>query len=339
MAVGDAVGLPYESLPRRRGVRLLGEPDRHRLVFGYGLISDDTEHACLTAQAMIAAGNDESTFTQFMGRQLRRWFYAIPTLAGLATLRAGIKLCLGVHPSRSGVFSAGNGPSMRSPILGAAIADLDQLERFTRISTRLTHSDPKAEHAAFAVALATRLGIEGRLNVNRDFLTILNDRLKGPDAAELISSLQQAADSAQRGESTRDFATAMGWSKGVSGYIYQTVPAALHAVWRYPDDVRTAIQEIIRCGGDTDSTAAIVGGILGAIHGKESLPADWVGGIRDWPRTNRWIERLGRQLAEVRTSQQPQRPLRLPALPCLLRNILVLGVVFCHVPRRALPPY
>ena len=54
-AVGDALGLPYENLSRRRGVRLLGEPDRHRFLFGRGMVSDDTEHTCMVAQALCDA--------------------------------------------------------------------------------------------------------------------------------------------------------------------------------------------------------------------------------------------------------------------------------------------
>ena len=43
-AVGDALGLPLEGLSRRRGARLIGDPDRHHLILGRGMVSDDTEH-------------------------------------------------------------------------------------------------------------------------------------------------------------------------------------------------------------------------------------------------------------------------------------------------------
>ena len=49
---------------------------------------------------------------------------------------------------------------MRSPILGAAITDREQLKAWARIATRLTHTDPKAEQGAWVVALATRLVCE-----------------------------------------------------------------------------------------------------------------------------------------------------------------------------------
>jgi len=45
-AVGDALGLPWEGLSRRRAVKMFSTPDRYRFLFGRGMISDDTEHAC-----------------------------------------------------------------------------------------------------------------------------------------------------------------------------------------------------------------------------------------------------------------------------------------------------
>ncbi|HET6883416.1 MAG TPA: ADP-ribosylglycohydrolase family protein [Pirellulales bacterium] len=38
MAVGDALGLPYEGLSPRRAARLLGPPTRYRLLFGRGIV-------------------------------------------------------------------------------------------------------------------------------------------------------------------------------------------------------------------------------------------------------------------------------------------------------------
>ena len=56
LAVADALGLPREGLSPGRARRLFGDaPLRHRLVFGKGMASDDTEHHCMTAQALLAA--------------------------------------------------------------------------------------------------------------------------------------------------------------------------------------------------------------------------------------------------------------------------------------------
>ena len=61
-AVGYAIGLPYEGLSRRHGARIFGAPDRHRFIFGRGMISDDTEHTCIVAQSLIAANGDLTAF-------------------------------------------------------------------------------------------------------------------------------------------------------------------------------------------------------------------------------------------------------------------------------------
>ncbi|MCP4809501.1 MAG: ADP-ribosylglycohydrolase family protein, partial [Proteobacteria bacterium] len=48
------------------------------------------------------------------------------------------------------------------------------------------------------------------------------------------------------------------------GYVYHTVPAVIHAWMAYPEDFRNALLDIIGCGGDTDTTGAILGAIVGA---------------------------------------------------------------------------
>ena len=43
-AVGDAIGLPCEGLSKQRQQAIFGHVDRMRLLFGRGMVSDDTEH-------------------------------------------------------------------------------------------------------------------------------------------------------------------------------------------------------------------------------------------------------------------------------------------------------
>jgi ADP-ribosylglycohydrolase len=52
-AVGDALGLPSEGLSRQRIKRLFPGPLRHRFFFGHGMVSDDTEHLFMVAQALL----------------------------------------------------------------------------------------------------------------------------------------------------------------------------------------------------------------------------------------------------------------------------------------------
>lgn len=54
-AIGDTLGLPYEGLSRQTAKRMLGPPDRYRFCFGRGMVSDDTDHALMTAAALLEA--------------------------------------------------------------------------------------------------------------------------------------------------------------------------------------------------------------------------------------------------------------------------------------------
>ena len=154
LAVGDALGLPREKLSRRRGGRLFPHAaDRHQFLLGRGLFSDDTEHACLVAQALLRSGGDPVRFRDDLARRLRWWLLGGPAGAGKATLLACLKLWLGASPAGSGLYSAGNGPCMCAPLLGACLGgDPEQLGMFVRALSLLTHTDPKAEYGAFAVA-------------------------------------------------------------------------------------------------------------------------------------------------------------------------------------------
>jgi len=344
LAVGDALGLPLENLSPRRGARLFPHIDRHQFFFRRGVFSDDTEHACLTGQSLLVSGGDPAVFQRDLARRLRWWLAGVPAGVGRATLRACVKLWLGWSPDRSGVFSAGNGPAMRAPLLGVCLgSEPDRLRQFVRLSTRLTHTDPKAECGALAVSLAAFRAGQRRDQAPPnpcEFVAELRELLKTEQSAgQLLESLNAALPHLEAEHTTEEFAAAMGFVRGVSGYVFHTVPVALYAWLRYPDDYRAAVQSAIRCGGDTDTVAAVAGAIVGACVGKAGIPAEWLGGIIDWPRSVGWVERLADRIAEGKWHTQPEapEPLTIWALPA--RNAAFFAWVLIHVGRRMLPPY
>ena len=146
-AVGDALGLPREGLSPSRATRLFGTaPLKHSLVFHKGLTSDDTEHACMVGQSLLVSHDNPTLFARVLAWKLRFWLLGLPAGVGFATLRSILKLWLGFSPQSSGVFSAGNGPAMRAPILGVYASSLPDpktfLQQFVTASTQITHSDP-----------------------------------------------------------------------------------------------------------------------------------------------------------------------------------------------------
>lgn len=344
LGIGDALGLPREGLSPRRGERLFPHLDRHQFIFRRGMFSDDTEHACLTAQALLRSGGEVERFTHSLAWRLRWWLLGLPAGLGHATLKSCVKLWLGFSPKRSGVFSAGNGPAMRSPILGVCLGpDPEKLRAFVRASTRISHTDPKAECGALAVAWAAHRAGESRggpAPVAGAIVTELRELLKGDAGAEkLYPSLDKLVDSLAAGRSVAEFAAELGLSRGVTGYTYHTVPVALYASFRHPDDYRAAVQAVIRCGGDADTVAAITGAIVGARVGKGGIPPAWLSGVIDWPRSVRWVESLAARLSDGKWREAPQRaqPLAVWALP--VRNAVFFGWVLLHAFRRLLPPY
>lgn len=337
-AVGDALGLPYEGVSTQRLPRLLGPPDRYRFLFGRGMVSDDTEHVCMVAQSLVASEFELGDFTRDFARRLQWWFALLPAGIGRATLRACLKLWFGASPHSSGVFSAGNGPAMRAAIFGAIFDDLGKLTEFVRASTRVTHTDPKAEYGAVAIALAAFFARRESELDGEAFVDQLAS-LIGPDGEELIALLRGVVRSVSAGESTLQYAAGSGLARGVSGYTYHTVPVAIHAWLSHPKDYRAAVTCMIECGGDADTTAAIVGGIVGTATGETGIPDEWLTSLIEWPRSVGWMRRLAQQLNESLEGSILTKPLRLNAVAVLSRNLLFLIAVLFHGFRRMLPPY
>jgi ADP-ribosyl-[dinitrogen reductase] hydrolase len=337
-AIGDAIGLPYEGLSRRRAAKLLGVPNQHRLLFGFGMVSDDTEHTCLVAQSLVAAGDDVSEFQSQLAWRLRFWLLGLPAGVGFATLRSILRLWLGFSPNRSGVFSAGNGPAMRTAILGVVIKDPNKLREFVRVTSKITHTDPKAEYGAFAIALAAQNACQSTKISGDDFLLKLNYYL-GSEASQFIKIITQVVNSVNNDRSTLQFAAEIGLSKGISGYVYHSVPIVIHAWLSNQNDFKKAIITTVECGGDTDSTAAMVGGIVGASVGKEGIPIEWLDRLLEPSRSVKWIEHLSKQLDSSIQAGIINRPIQLPIFISLVRNIFFLMVVVAHGCRRLFPPY
>ncbi len=338
-AIGDALGLPYEGISPARAARMLGEPSRYRFFLGKGMVSDDTEHSCMVLQALIdSAGNDDK-FAAHFARRLKRWFLTLPAGIGIATAKSSMKLLIGINPNRSGIFSAGNGPAMRSAILGAAIDDLARLRQLVKASTRITHTDPKAEQGAFAVALATRTAKKNQHPSASDYFKQLRELLAEDEAEEFLDCIAEVEKSIATSETTIEFTTRQYGKRGVSGYTLQTVPAVLHAWLRYPTDYRTAITTVIQCGGDADTTAAILGGIIGAGVGRNGIPEELLNGLIEWPRTVRWMENLAEVYASNQSANSPIRSPKLPLWKVLTRNLFFLIIVLFHGFRRLVPPY
>jgi ADP-ribosyl-[dinitrogen reductase] hydrolase len=336
-AVGDALGIAYENLSPRRVLRLFPDPTRYHLLPSVGLISDDAEQAMMTLRALACSGGAPERFLTHLATELRVWLATLPAGIGLSTARAGGRLWLGFSPQRSGVRSAGNAPALRGGILGVALPDHpQQRETLVRLATRITHTDPKAEAGALFCAdlasLATHsAGAPLPLDAVRQRVDACPTELREPFRAVLAS--------VDAGQTTEQFAQLQGWRRGVSGYIVHTAAAALHAWLCFPDDFVQGAAALIRCGGDADSTAALLGIWMGAHLGERVAPTALHAGLKDPLARPDGMRALATATARAVQSAAPQ-PVRRPLYPLRLgRNLLFLALVIAHLLRRALPPY
>jgi len=227
---------------------------------------------------------------------------------------------------------------MRSAVLGAALADIATLRRFVSASTTVTHTDPKADEGAYAVALAAwcaMRGIDGAPAFFGQYQAADHPR----PSDEFSALMSRVEESLAAGETTEEFAVRLGCKRGVSGYVYRTVPVVLHAWLRHPRDYRSAVAEVVRCGGDTDTTAAIVGALVGSGVGPNGIPQDWLRGLWEWPRSVGWMRRLAAAVTQAVESGRPVKPPAVFPVVGAARNAVFLAAVLGHGFRRLLPPY
>lgn len=290
-AVGDALGLPAENLsPERIRRRWKGEW-RMRLCFGRGMISDDTEHTLMVAQALLAHLQDANAFQRALGWKLRWWFAGLPGGVGLATAKACLKLWAGFPSDRAAVTSAGSGPAMRSAIIGAYFANNRERRReFVLASSRLTHRGWQAETAAMAVAECAAIAVQVR--EQPETRQVLEALCNLSNETEWEKWLSQIESSLAANKSVAEFARSVGLERGVTGYSLHVIAVAIYAWLRHPGNFRKAMVNTLECGGDTDTVGAILGALIGATVGRQGIPRDWLDSICDWPRSVSFIEQV-----------------------------------------------
>ncbi len=342
VAVGDSLGLPAEGLSRRRVQKFFRGKWHQRFLFGRGMISDDTEHTVFVAQCLLEHPDSVSEFRRLLAWKFKIWFLGLPAGIGFATLRSILKLWLGISPAKSGVYSAGNGPAMRAAIIGAYYAHSpESIDAYIEASTLLTHTDPRALTGALAIAHLAGWILKNQPRSpldTREVFSILetcgstNDK----EWKEILDKMRLAFE--QR-LTVEEFALQMNLSKGVSGYIYHTVPMSVYSWMTHYGEFEPTLIAILNCGGDTDTVASIAGALAGVTSGDEAIPKDWVDKINDYPFTTKILKKL----AVCLTDQQQgidSEPLKTPFFPLVLaRNILFLLVILIHGFRRLAPPY
>jgi len=233
------------------GPRQLADGGRFRLLAGQP--TDDSEMALALARSIVERDGFER---EAVLDAYRVWLRSSPFDVG-DTVGAALR----DHPNPA---SQANGSLMRASPLGVYAHALEPrlAAELARQDASLTHPSPVCGDAtaAFVVALAHAVsagdGAEAAWRAAVDWA-------EAAGAALLVREALAAA----RSEPPVCDQDSIGW---VRIALQNAFFELLHA-----KDPEAGVVATVRRGGDTDTNAAIAGALLGAVHGREAVPAQW----------------------------------------------------------------
>ncbi|WP_330251292.1 ADP-ribosylglycohydrolase family protein [Nocardia sp. NBC_00565] len=308
-AVGDALGWPIEFL------QLAQIRERHGVAgvtdFLPGLmpdapqqITDDTQMTLFTAEGLLRCppGADPApvlrrAYLRWLTTQEeakpapepdgwlagRQFLYAMrsPGHACTSGLRLQAKEYRAPHlPGEPGPVnpnSKGCGTVMRSAPFGLAALGPHKAFDAAMRCAQLTHGHPTGYLAAgaFAALIDSVLGgVELPIAV-RDIIIRLTSM--PADSSETVSALTGALAFAHLGPPTPERVEQVGQGWVAEECLAIAVYCALYAF--RTGDVRGALLLSVNHSGDSDSTGAVAGNLIGAAHGLSALPHEWVSAV------------------------------------------------------------
>jgi ADP-ribosyl-[dinitrogen reductase] hydrolase len=272
--IGDAAGATLEFRPAADR-----ETAKHAMTMvggGHwrtapGQITDDGE---MTLSLMIALAGNEEFSIERVAESYLRWFSSLPFDVGVTT-RTGIgggfgKLIGSVHrgmwlaSQEQNKASKANGALMRIAPLGVwghRVSEEELVDAAFQES-RLTHVNKTCQHASAIYCLAIRHLMHnpkdsaGAVSVAKKW----GKKLGNPEILEWLDLAERNVD--------------VGYSPSTGFVKYGFTHAFRHL--RLQSSYLNAILETIMGGGDTDTNACIVGGMVGALKGEDGIPEQLV---------------------------------------------------------------
>lgn len=289
-ACGDALGAGYEFQPRipyTSPIRMKGGGP-----FGFkaGEWTDDTSMAVCIAQVAATGVNLlESSAQDAIVEKWATWAKTAPdvgnqtraVLSGLTELTAQAANAAAIEFAERNLRSGGNGSLMRTaPVVLAFLDSPDELWLAARAISDLTHRDVDAADACALWCMAMRDAIlTGELNGPRVGLEYLDEVRR-----QRWTTLIDEAESRQAWEFHNNGWVVHAFQAAWSAIFHTPVPADLPQLGIFPaQHFQAALERAVRVGNDTDTVAAIAGGLLGARWGQSAMPSAWPAAIHGFP--------------------------------------------------------
>lgn len=323
LAWGDAFGAPiegwsaddigaafgaYESLPTSYAQV---KASRRRRMRPPGIHTDDTQQALTLLSVCLDGGFSPDAWGQALvrGRALRSW-----RGTGKQFENAVSRVRTGTPAREAGSPSAGIGAAMRTAVLGGLFADDEaQLRAVSTEASAVTHGEIRAIALSYAVAFAAGRFVQGATAsqvrdelpsavaaVEREWLLEHADwpidRTAGPQLSSALKALLERLPNDPMEVATRVLLLgaellAPGAPPAHPNHAFALLGGnfALGIALRDEVEPFTALRDIVRLGEDTDTVAAIAGGLLGARFGHGFVPTQQ---LLDAQAISRWADAL-----------------------------------------------
>lgn len=282
MAVGDALGVPYEFKSREAMEKF---PATGMVGYGThnqpkGTWSDDSSMAFCLTESLCKGLNYDNIAMNFSNWFYHAWWtpHGVVFDHGFATAKALDNYNNGITPVTScggkGPKSNGNGSVMRTLALVPFIENMSLEERYKIVSdvSSITHAHWISKFSCFLVcefAINLRKGVKKiawseavksleALAFNTP--TVLQSDFEEYFGKYLVDDITETLtdDDFQGSGFARDTAVTSAWC------ILTT------------SDYAEATLKAVNFGDDTDTTACVVGGLAGTLYGIEDIPSDWL---------------------------------------------------------------
>lgn len=253
LAVGDALGVPFEF--EERGTfnckKMVGNGMHKQPV---GTWSDDTSMTLATCDSYKKIGYIDCDDIR---KQFEKWLFDAKYTPFGKVFDCGYTCSEAIY-NKCGfddVMSNGNGSLMRILPL-AFIPDIS--DHMIEEVSAITHAhDISKEACVIYVRLAQGL-------------------IKGMGLSELIKSVV-------KNDSVFNRLIVMGSIPEdqikSTGYVVDTLEAAIWCIM-HTNSYKDCVLKAVNLGGDTDTIAAIAGGLAGILYGYENIPAGWISSLQ-----------------------------------------------------------
>lgn len=278
-AAGNVLGVPTE---------FLGTPERIAERFPGGLRevvrqdTPDSPHDDDVALSLVLAEEllEPDVDLRRLAMRWATWAERDGRGIGLWTRRALQHLRRHGAPPASTGGQAGNGTVSRClPVALRTFRQPANLVSGTYHTAWLTHPDERCAWGAVAVNVAAGCLLGGR----RDFVGDVLEVLRNNQAPAILMEAVRRVPLERRQD--------LPVTGPAAGYVVHAVEIALWFAYHEPD-LERGVTWLANAGGDTDTNAAVAGGLMGARDGEAAVPVRWVTGLRDRERIRDLAVRL-----------------------------------------------